>query len=134
MHPYIRSGLMAVGVAGALGLLALGFTVSESGEKELPTAVQSITPSEGALISPQGSVGADLADDHTGVLVIDGTEVPLDQLTIVEPLGQVYFRPGEGLSLSAFEAGTHRVSVVYWPKAQSREESSAFTWQFRVGS
>lgn len=133
MSPYVRSGLMAVGIAAAVGLVVTGFLVAESGETELPGAVERIVPADGALISPQGDVGADLADDHTGVLFVDGHEIPLDQLTVVEPLGQIFFSPGPGRDLASFEAGTHTVSVVYWRRQQTRDDASTFTWEFRVG-
>jgi len=134
VHPYVRSGLMTLGVVGAVTLIVIGVLIAEPTTPELPAAIESIVPGEGALISPQGSVGADLADDHTGVLIIDGAEVPLDQLTIVEPLGQIYFSPGADQIIPVFDAGTHRVSVVYWPKAQTRADATTYGWQFRVGS
>ena len=124
---------MAVAIVGAGALVVGGFLAADSGEEGLPAAVEGITPADGALVSPQGDVGADLADDHTGVLIVDGVEIPSEQLTLVEPLGQVFFSPGPGKNLSSFSAGTHRVSVVYWPKAQTREDGSSYSWQFRVG-
>jgi len=125
---------MALGVAVALGLAVAGVLSTDSGQVTLPSAVERIVPVAGSLITPQGDVGADLADDLTGLLIIDGDEVPLDQLTRVEPLGQVFFSPGPGQYLRAFEPGTHSVTVVYWERTKTQADASSFTWQFRVGS
>ncbi|MBI2168510.1 MAG: hypothetical protein HYU28_03270 [Actinobacteria bacterium] len=133
MHPYVRSGLMAVAVASAIGLVVAGFLAAESDEVTLPDAIQRIIPTDGALIAPQGNVGVDLSDDHTGVLMIDGREIPGFQATSVESLGQVFFSPGPGKEIREFRAGTHRITVVYWDKAKTRDDGASFSWTFRVG-
>lgn len=134
MNRYVRSGVMAVAVVAAAGLIVAGFYAADSeGGVAIPAEVERIVPSHQALISPQGSVGADLVNTHTGILQIDGTEVPADQLTLVEPLGQVFFTPGASKDIRLFEAGLHSASVVYWDKSESRDDSDSFTWQFRVG-
>lgn len=135
VHRYLRSGLMAAGVAAALALMVLGFYASDSGDDApLPEEVERIVPTRGALISPQGDVGADLADTFEGALRIDGAEIPLDQLTVVEATGQLFFNPGAGKDIERFTPGVHSASVIYWPQGESRDEASSFTWQFRVGS
>jgi hypothetical protein len=134
VHPYVRSGLVAVVIAAAAGLFALSFTTSDSGDgPTLPSGVHAIEPIHQALISPQGTIGVDLADDHTGVLLIGGQEVPEDQLVRVAPLGQLSFNPGPDKDVERFEAGTHTATVVYWPVAESRDAAQRFTWIFRVG-
>lgn len=134
MHPYARTGLMTAAVALAAALAVIGFYAVDDEETSLPSEVQRVVPSAGALIRPQDDVGVDLADTHTGRLSIDGDTVPFDQVTRVEPLSQIFFRPGEGKVIRRFAAGTHRATVTYWPKHESEESAGAsFTWTFRVG-
>lgn len=134
MNPYLRSGFMAAGVALAAMLLVLGFRISDTGSGiTLPPEVERIIPADGSLVSPQAQVGVDLLDDHTGVLAIDGREIPEDQLVRVDSLGQLFFSPGEDRDIEAFEPGRHSITVSYWPKTQTRDAAEDFTWQFQVG-
>ncbi|HEY3240020.1 MAG TPA: hypothetical protein VGL92_10685, partial [Acidimicrobiia bacterium] len=68
----------------------------------------------------------------TGVLLIDGVEIPEDQLRINRPLGQVSFRPGKGKDIPRLEEGLHSATIVYWPQDRSREDAKSFTWTFRA--
>lgn len=134
MHPYLRSGLMAAVIALAVALAVIGFYSVDDDDTTLPSEVESVVPVAGALVSPQDEVGVDLVDTHTGRLAIDGETVPFDQVTRVDPLGQIYFRPGDGKIVQRFAAGTHRATVTYWPKQETEESAGAsFTWTFRVG-
>lgn len=101
----------------------------------LPEAVESVTPNPGELVRVQDTIGADLRNDLTGVLVLDGVEVPEDQLDRVEPLGQVSFRPGPGQELTRFQPGSHTAMVLYWPQGKPRPSRPAgFGWSFRAGA
>lgn len=127
--------LMALGGLVAINLLVVAVVVG--GEEEgrpLPPEVESVTPAPNSTIRPQEDVGADLLDDFTGVLVIDGTEIPFDQLTIEPALGQVTFRPGEGKDILRLAPGRHSATVVYWPQIQNRQEAAkSYTWNFIAG-
>jgi hypothetical protein len=78
-------------------------------------------------------VGADLKDDHTGVLFVDGVEIPLDQLRITSGLGQVSFRPGPGKEIERLAPGPHSATIEYWRQDLSRDQGRSFTWQFTAG-
>lgn len=104
------------------------------GTENLPSAVEQLLPDRGALIRPQEDVGVDLADDYTGVLLVDGVEIPEDQLQRVVPLGQVSFRPGVGKQFERWTPGDHTAVVVYWLQTETREHSSSrYSWRFKVG-
>lgn len=126
---------MGVGGLVAVNLFIGGFIIaSRSTESQaLPVEIEQVIPAPGSVISPQDTVQADLDDTYTGVLIIDGKEMPLDQLTIVPALGQVSFRPGPGLDITRFSPGLHIVRVVYWPQAESRRQSRSFVWRFTSG-
>jgi hypothetical protein len=104
-------------------------------DRARPTAVESVSPGPSQIASPSDTVTVDLGDTLTGVLLIDGAEVPEDQLDRVEPLGQVSFRPGPDKDLVRFAPGDHTVAVHYWSQGKNRPaEPSIYSWRFRVGA
>lgn len=121
----------------AANLAVYAIVVSDTnpvGTGDAPRTVERLIPERGSLIRPQEDVGADLADDYTGVLLVDGTEVPEDQLQRVVELGQVSFRPGPGKDFERWSPGTHTATVVYWPQIRQRTSSSpTYSWDFKVG-
>lgn len=134
IHPYVRTGLMTLGLVTGIALFVLAFTTSgDDTGNPAPAELENIEPSHQALITPQGEVGVDLDNTYTGVLLIDGEEIPEDQIVRIDPLSQVFFQPGAGKDIESFRAGVHSATVVYWPKSLTRDQSQAYTWLFRVG-
>lgn len=149
--------LLLVSLVIAIGLVfvARGLIVGVTGDERanLPATIESVTPvpdAEQALA--QTNVVVDLSPGYTGVLVIDGIEIPTVDLSSVQT-GQV--EPGQQISIppvtvyepgnhtltytpstngpiDRFESGVHRVQVVHWLVAEGRERARTFTWQFNV--
>ncbi|HEY8217102.1 MAG TPA: hypothetical protein VIH82_08205 [Acidimicrobiia bacterium] len=135
-HPW-RWALVAVVLVAVLNLAVIALDESDTspGGRNLPSAVDSVTPAPGELVRLQDTVGADLRDDLTGVLVLDGTEIPEDQLERVIPLAEVTFRPGPGKDLAKLEPGEHTLVVLYWPQGKARPSRPAsYSWSFRAGA
>jgi hypothetical protein len=109
---------------------------TEKGLKPLPNEIESITPQRGELTGLVDTITVDLRDDLSGVLVVDGVEIPEDQLERVVGLQQVTFRPGPGKEISRFRAGDNTVEVLYWPgRLQDRPAKPFdFGWTFRAGA
>ncbi len=129
----LQNVLLALAAVVAVNLLVAAVVIGGSDEgPELPANIESLIPTPGAAILAQDDVGADLADTFTGVLLIDGVEIPEDQLRINRPLGEVGFRPGPGNDIERLEEGLHSATIVYWPQDRGREEAKEFTWQFRA--
>ncbi|MGH9038209.1 MAG: hypothetical protein ACRD0O_20830 [Acidimicrobiia bacterium] len=129
----LQTVLLAVAGVVAVNLLVAAVVIGGSDEgPELPSTIESVIPTPGSGILAQDDVGADLLDTFTGVLLIDGVEIPEDQLRINLPLGEVGFRPGEGKEITRLEEGLHSATIVYWPQDRSREEARSFTWSFRA--
>jgi hypothetical protein len=125
--------LLALAGVVAVNLLVAAVVIGGRQEgPELPSNIEAVIPAPGSGILAQDDVGADLLDTFTGVLLIDGVEIPEDQLRINKPLGEVGFRPGEGKDISRLEEGLHSATIVYWPQDRSRQEAKSFTWQFRA--
>jgi hypothetical protein len=129
-HPW-RWAIVGVVVIVVLNLAIFGLDSSDTSPKgrTLPSTIDSITPAAGELIRLQDTIGADLRDDLTGVLVLDGVEIPEDQLAVVT------FRPGTDQDLESFEAGEHTLTVRYWEQGKPRPaEPDAYSWSFRAGA
>ena len=120
-----------------LNLAIFGLDSSDTSPegRTLPSTLDSVTPSPGELVRLQDTIGADLRDDLTGVLLLDGVEIPEDQLERVVPLAVVTFRPGKDQDLESFEAGEHTLTVLYWEQGKERPaKPDSYSWSFRAGA
>ena len=133
-HPW-RFVIVAVGLLIVANLLWIAGQTADTSSRNrtLPSDVTAVSPTPGSQVRVQDSVTADLRPDLIGVLVIDGVELPENQVTRVVSLGEVSFRPGAGKSFDRLEPGVHSVSVIYWPQTKTRADgTSTFTWSFRT--
>ena len=137
-HPW----RVAIVVGAVLLVLNLGVILlstadtTQGGRRALPNDVESIAPERGELTGLVDTVSVDLRDDMTGVLVIDGVEIPEDQLERVVGLQVVSFRPGPGQEIPRFRAGDNTVVVEYWRgRLQDRPANPyTFGWTFRASA
>ena len=131
---HIRRLLVALLVAGALVAMVWGFSQSTSPVRSMPEAVETLSPLPGAQTVPnQSSVTADLQFGMVGVLIIDGKEIPDDQVHYVRATGELSFTPGEGKELARLPGGPRRATVIYWPEQGTREtDAREFSWAFTV--
>lgn len=142
------------------GIVAVGFVIVVQGvlsgvtgddRTQLPPLIEEVLPvPEAVQVLNQSSVFVDLAEGHTGVLVIDGIEietiniaetqpdrvepgqqVELPEGTIFEPGNHTLtFTPSEGAPIERFAEGRHRIEVIYWPVDEGRSRARSFTWTF----
>jgi hypothetical protein len=137
-HP----GRVAIIAITLLVTLNLGiFLLNESdttapSDTALPVDIQGVSPAPNALTGLIDTVSVDLADQYTGVLVIDGIEIPEDQLERVVGIQTVSFRPGPDKAISRFRAGVNQVVVKYWDgRLQDRPAKPfSYSWQFRASA
>lgn len=100
-----------------------------------PTGVESVSPRPGELLRPQDGISADLEPSLTGVLQINGVEVPEDQTQRTVELGILEFRPGPRQDITVFRPGDYTATVLFWPQGKERPANpSAYSWSFRVGA
>jgi hypothetical protein len=135
-HPW-RIAIVVVGVLAVLNLGALLLNKSDTSTVTkvgtLPDTILSLQPPPGGIIRPQDTITVMLQTDLTGTLVIDGQEVPTNELQNVPELGQVSYRPGPGKGLDQFATGTHHITVEYWLQTKPRPiHPSTYSWTFRV--
>jgi len=95
--------------------------------------VETLLPERNAQVPQQSSVGIDLVADWTGILVLNGTEIPEDELQITPELGLIQYTPAKGKAVEELRAGTNSITAVVWPRSESRETASQnVTWTFEV--
>jgi hypothetical protein len=156
----IDRGVLIASMAIAAGLVIAGFgvIVSVTGDDatNLPDEIESVIPVTDAVqVLSQSNVVVDLQSGFTGVLVIDGVELPTIDLFDVdqaaeldlEPGRQVSlppatvfesgnstltFTPSDGAPVEEFASGRHEIQVIFWPVEESRASASSYTWSFNV--
>jgi hypothetical protein len=147
--------LVSLVIGLGLALVTRGLLVGITGDERanLPPLVESVIPvPEAVQVLSQTNVVVDLQTGYTGVLVIDGVEIPtiaVGELTSgdVEPGQQVVippvtiyepgnatltFTPTTGAPIEQFTEGEHRVQVVYWAIDEGRQRARSYTWTFDV--
>jgi hypothetical protein len=131
---FVVIAVVVLGVINLGVLLVVSSDTSDQNIVEAPSDVESVSPADGALADRRTPVSADLRDELTGVLVIDGLRIPEDQL---DPISQgiITFRPGPDQELSSFEAGVHDVQVLYWPADEPEPATpQSYSWTFRASA
>ena len=140
MSPVLRRVLIALVVIGCLAGVVFAFTLVDTDDGTDDIAITDSGPAE-QLIPPRGSeilrqdvVGVDLRPGWTGVLIVNGVEIPEDQLDLdnLDSLGQVLFTPGDGKAIEQYEAGENCVTAVAWRVEESRADARNIDWCFNV--
>jgi hypothetical protein len=134
-HPW-RVAIVTLGLLLVANLLVyVGFSADTTNKvRVLPSDVANVQPDPGSQVRVQDTVSVDLRDDLTGVLVVDGVELPENEVARIPSLGEISFRPGKGQVFERLEPGVHNVTVVYWPQVKPRSDGTqSFTWSFRTG-
>lgn len=130
-----RSIVISVLLAMAAGGIFFAFTSSkdEPPPARVGGAVEAVSPQPGTLALRQDTISADLASGYTGVLLVRGVEIPEDQLQRTPGLNLVSYNPGPETETGPLAPGKARLTVVYWPVAESRQEAAKrFTWEVTV--
>ena len=133
-HPG-RVAIVAVTVFAVinLGVFLLNQSdTSQPGPASLPVDIEAVSPKANSITGLVDDVTVDLADRYTGVLVIDGVEIPEDQLIRVVGIQTVSFRPGPDKVFSRFRSGPNTVVVKYWDgRLQDRPARPfSYSWSF----
>ncbi|CAN5720487.1 hypothetical protein BH20ACT1_BH20ACT1_01400 [soil metagenome] len=134
----INARKIAVGVllVGALGAFVYAFSLGRGTTDEIATtgSVEQLVPPQAAQVLRQSEIGIDLAPEWTGVLQINGIEIPEDQLRRVPAQNQVFFTPGPGREIEELPAGQVDVVALIWrPVAgESRDDAETVRWTFSV--
>ena len=140
MTPLVRRILVTLFVIGCLAGVVFAFSQvnRDDGSNDIAVTesgpVEQLIPPRNSEILRQDVTGVDLRPGWTGVLIVNGVEIPEDQLDLdnLESLGQVLFTPGYGKAVERYEAGENCVTAVVWRVEESRADSRNVDWCFNV--
>jgi len=132
----VRSRLRPLIIAVLLAVAIAGFVVAFSGVRRPPpaqetTAVVRVMPPPGDLDLRQAQVGVTLAAGYTGDLLVDGIQVPEDELHREPALYQITLVPKPGGQFN-LGPGRHCASVTYWPYASPADKRPSPPWCFNL--
>ena len=139
-------------IATGLVLIAVAFSVGLTGDArfEYPPEIERVDPVPNSVsVLAQSSIFVDLQQGYTGVLVINGVEIPtfrigevevepgrqveIPPVTVFEPgNATLTFRPSTGALVERFENGMQTVEVIYWREDIGRQRAESFVWEFNV--
>ena len=95
--------------------------------------VENLIPRRDAQVPQQSNVGIDLVTGWDGVLIVNGVNIPEDQLQVTPEIGLIEFTPGEGKAVEALETGQNCVAAVVWKLADGRGVADrTIPWCFDV--
>ena len=121
--------ILAVAVGGFV------FVFSEPKQElipDRPPEVEAVYPDGGNLDLRQVTIVADLAPGYTGYLLLDGVEVPRDDVQFVDALNTLTLRPQPGSDYEVLRPGPHCATAVYRRIGEPESESSNYRWCFRL--
>jgi hypothetical protein len=130
-----RLWLPALLLVGLGSILAAGFLGNTGNQQPVSgqPALEAIIPHDGAQILEQDGVGVDLQVGWTGVLTIDGVDIPASQLEQDNGLNQLIFKPGPGKVLTRLQADRNCARIVFWRLQDGRTaDSPSRAWCFNV--
>lgn len=136
----MRRTVITLVVVGCLAGIVFAFSkVSrDDGSNDIAVTdagpVEQLIPPRNSEILRQDVTGVDLRPGWTGVLIVNGVEIPEDQLYLdnLESLGQVLFTPGDDKAVERYLAGENCVTAVVWRVEESRADARNTDWCFNV--
>ena len=126
-----------VALAGAV--FAVAFIAFDSGDEDPvlqggdAAVVETLIPRRNAQVPQQTTIGIDLVTGWDAVLVVDGVEIPEDQLSRTPEIGLVEFTPGEARAVEELDPGQNCVTAVIWSLEDGRGVADrTIPWCFEV--
>jgi hypothetical protein len=121
----------------AVAALVVAAQLAQTGDDGAGTAVsgedvERLIPGPGSEILAQEAVGIDLATGYDAVLVLNGVEIPEDQLNRRNGLNEILYRPPEEGAAVDYEAGENCLVALVWALDESRSEARPVSWCFNV--
>jgi len=130
--------LIIVMVVAACVALYAGVRATDTGDADpvtvsgRPDVVEHLVPGAGDEVIRQAELGIDLAPGYEGTLLVNGVEIPTDELRLVPEQNQVFFTPGEGKVVERLNAGPNCAMAIVWKASVGRGTANdqQFTWCF----
>jgi hypothetical protein len=117
-------------------VVGIGWAFSEHNEVDAPvvrhSAVAVVEPGENEQALRQDRIFVQLDPKYTGVLFVNGLEIPEDQVNRAAGLNTIEYTPTPDSATGSFEPGVVRARVEFWELTRTRAESSSYQWSFNV--
>ncbi|MDQ3681322.1 MAG: hypothetical protein M3378_12435 [Actinomycetota bacterium] len=94
--------------------------------------VKTVSPRPGTIQLRQTEILAELDSGYTGELMINGTLIPGDQLSVVQGLNRITYTPRAGREIEVLPAGHNCAVVRFRPVAGSAGQPGSYRWCFSV--
>jgi hypothetical protein len=137
LHPW-RVVIVVSGIALVVSLfIVLGYNsdTSDQGRQGVSADVRQVRPAPGSIATPQADIEVRLRSGLTGVLVLNGTRLPEDQLVIDTATSTITFRPAEGKEVDRLAAGRNDLAVLYWSQTEAEPpDPESYGWSIQVGA
>lgn len=130
-----RQVIYVVALAVAFGALVTAFlSTPEPDKPHRPAEIVAVGPVENASDVRQASVFAEVDGAFEAALIINGTEIPKDQVDELRTGAVRYtFTPGQGMEFERFPPNRNCARIEYWPVGQERANTSkAYAWCFNL--
>ncbi|MEY2425868.1 MAG: hypothetical protein QOI61_1440 [Actinomycetota bacterium] len=135
-NPLVTPYRVAVSLllAAAAAALYIGVVSSVDHKTEITNSqnVLDVRPAANDTALRQARIFAKLKAGYTGILIVDGVEIPEDQLDRLEGIDTVGFTPGSGTEIGALKPGRRCATVVYWSVEASRSSAESYEWCWQV--
>jgi hypothetical protein len=121
-------------LAGAFAALYVGFSSFQDPQPDIINAsnVVAVRPEIGGNALRQTRIYAKLKPGFVGSLVVNGVEIPADEVDHLEGANTVGYLPGPGTATGALKAGENCALVFYWQAEESRANAQSYKWCWKV--
>jgi len=127
----VISVLLVAAIAGLVLSFSL-FKEDTSTPTVHDTAITSFEPPTGSHVLRQGLIAYQLDPIYTGVLFVDGMEIPPEELEPTALTNQIGYAPAKDKVTGVLKPGKHTATAEFWLRSKSRDSSRSFSWSFFV--
>ena len=121
--------MLALAVGGMVIAITNGRT-SPTALSDREAAIDALVPNQGADVLRQSTVGIDVAEGYMARLIVNGVQIPDDQIDADMGLGRFFFTPGPGQVIETLNGGQNCVVALYWLAAAGSESAESTRWCF----
>ncbi|MXW42280.1 MAG: hypothetical protein F4138_04890 [Acidimicrobiia bacterium] len=124
-------GLAALAGATAV-ILAVLLTDTDSSDITVTgnASIDALIPPRNAEVLSQDNVGIDLVQGYEVRLVLNGIELPRNQIRHSPDINRYTFRPDQGKAVESLRAEQNCIQATYWHQAMGPSDSTNITWCF----
>lgn len=129
-----RRVVSSVLLAVAFGGLVVAFIMHDDTPDTLPRprAVGTVSPEPGSLQLRQTEIFVELDPSYAGILAVNGTVIPDDQLDVIEGLNRYSFTPADGKEIDELPPGRTCAVITFDQVVNPGTDPGSFRWCFNV--